>query len=85
MIFRDLEQKIVQDLNTSGISIDAIYFIMKSIMAEIEQRYFEFCRQEDIERAEMAKKELELDKVNEKSNSEAEEAIAANINEEGTK
>ena len=32
MIFRDLEQKIVQDLNTSGMSIDAIYFIMKSIM-----------------------------------------------------
>lgn len=50
MIFRDLEQKIVQDLNTSGMSIDAIYFIMKSIMAEIEQKYFEFCRQEDIER-----------------------------------
>lgn len=84
MIFRDLEQKIVQDLNTSGMSIDAIYFIMKSIMAEIEQRYFEFCRQEDIERAEMAKKELELDQTNEESNSEAEEADAPNNNEEGT-
>jgi hypothetical protein len=65
-------------------SIDAIYFIMKSIMAEIEQRYFEFCRQEDIERAEMAKKELDSDDTNEKSNSETEEAAAANINEEGT-
>lgn len=85
MIFRDLEQKIVQDLNTSGMSIDAIYFIMKSIMAEIEQRYFEFCRQEDIERAEMAKKELEPDQTNEESSSEAEEPVAANINEEGTK
>lgn len=85
MIFRDLEQKIVQDLNTSGMSIDAIYFIMKSIMAEIEQRYFEFCRQEDIERAEIAKKELESDKINEESGSEAEEAVAANNNEEGTK
>jgi hypothetical protein len=85
MIFRDLEQKIVQDLNTSGMSIDAIYFIMKSIMAEIEQRYFEFCRQEDIERAEMAKKELEPDQINEESSSEAEEPIAANINEKGTK
>lgn len=82
MIFRDLEQKIVQDLNTSGMSIDAIYFIMKSIMAEIEQRYFEFCRQEDIERAEMAKKELETDQTNEESSSEAEKEVAANINEE---
>lgn len=82
MIFRDLEQKIVQDLNTSGMSIDAIYFIMKSVMQEIEQRYFEFCRQEDIERAEVAKKELDSDNTNEESSSEAEEAAAANINEE---
>ena len=85
MIFRDLEQKIVQDLNTSGMSIDAIYFIMKSIMAEIEERYFEFCRQEDIERVEMAKKELEASQTNEESNSKTEESVAASINEEGTK
>lgn len=85
MIFRDLEQKIVQDLNKSGMSIDAIYFIMKSIMAEIEQRYFDFCRQEDIERAEIAKKELELDNTNKESNSETEEVATANINEEGAR
>lgn len=85
MIFRDLEQKIVQDLNTSGISIDAIYFIMKSIMTEIEQRYFEFCRQEDIERAKTAQRELESDNANEESSSKTEEAATANINEEGTK
>ena len=85
MIFRDLEQQIIQDLNQSGISMDAIYFIMKSIMAEIEQRYFEFCRQEDIERAEVAQRELESDNINEEFSSEAEEPIAANINEEGTK
>ena len=76
MIFRDLEQKIVQDLNTSGMSIDAIYFIMKSIMAEIKERYFEFCRQEDMERAEAVQKELESDKENEKLTS-------VNDNEEG--
>ena len=85
MIFRDLEQKIVQDLNTSGMSIDAIYFIMKSIMAEIEQRYFEFCKKEDMERAEAAQKTLESDNTNEESNSEVEEFVAANINEEGAK
>ena len=85
MIFRNLEQKIVQDLNTSGMSIDAIYFIMKSIMAEIEQRYFEFCRQEDIERAEVVQRELESDNTNEESSSEVEESATANINEEGTK
>lgn len=83
MIFRDLEQKIVQDLNTSGMSIDAIYFIMKSIMTEIEQRYFEFCRKEDIERAEVAKKELESDNINKESSSEVEKAASTNISEEG--
>lgn len=78
MIFRELEQKIVQDLNESGMSIDAIYFIMKSIMAEIEQRYFEFCRQEDIEHAEAIQKELESDKENEESDSKIEQLVAAN-------
>lgn len=84
MIFRDFEQKIVQDLNTSGMSIDAIYFIMKSIMAEIEQRYFEFCRQEDIERAEATQRELESDNANKESSSDTEEVAAANNNEERT-
>ena len=83
MIFREVEQKIIKIINESGMSIDAIYFIMKNIMAEIEQRYFEFCRQEDMERAEMAKKELELDKTNEESNSNVEKVAAANINQEG--
>ena len=91
MIFRDLEQKIVQDLNESGMSIDAVYFIMKSIMAEIEQRYFEFCRQEDATKhnVEMLKKMEKDDSgigyLNEESNSNTEEAAAANINEEGAK
>lgn len=84
MIFRNLEQKIVQVINESGMSIDAVYYIMKSIMAEIEQRYFEFCRQEDIERAEAAQRELETSQTNEKSNSEDEKVAAANNNEEGT-
>ena len=78
MIFRDVEQKIVKILNESGLSIDAIYFIMKSIMAEIEQRYFEFCRQEDIERAETVKKELESDNTNKESSFETEKSAATN-------
>lgn len=81
MMFRELEQKIIKNINESGLPIDAIYFIMKSIMAEIEQRYFEFCRQEDIERAEMAKKELDSDKTNEEPSSET-EGLAAVKSEE---
>ena len=73
MIFRSLEQKIVQTINESGMSIDAIYYIMKSIMAEIEQKYFEYCRIED---AEVAQKALESDQTNE-------ESVVANNNKEG--
>ena len=64
MIFRNLEQKIVQIINESGMSIDAIYYIMKSIMAEIEEKYFEYCRIED---AEAAQKALESDQTNEET------------------
>lgn len=66
MIFRELEQKIIKIINESGMSIDAVYFIMKNIMREIEERYFEYCRMEDIERAETVQRELESDKENEK-------------------
>jgi len=64
MIFRNLEQKIVQIINESGISIDAVYYVMKNIMAEIEQKYFEYCRMED---AEAAQKALESNQTNEES------------------
>lgn len=63
MIFRDLEQKIVKDINESGMSIDAVYFIMKSIMAEIEQKYFEYCRIED---AEATQRSLDQSQTDEK-------------------
>ena len=75
MIFRKFEQKIIKDINESGMSIDAIYFIMKSIMSEIEQKYFDFCMQED----------AVADKTNGESSSEDEEAATANKNEEGAK
>lgn len=91
MLFRDFEQKIVKIINESGMSIDAVYYIMKSIMAEIEQRYFEFCRQEDATKhnIEMLKK-IEKDDSgagypNKESNSEAEEAAVESTNKEVAK
>ena len=75
MIFRNFEQKIIKNINESGMSIDAIYFIMKSIMQEIEEKYYEYCRTEDIERTEAVQKELESDKENEN-------LASANDNEE---
>ena len=81
MMFRNVEQKIVQLINESGMSIDAIYFIMKSIMQEIEEKYYEYCRMED---AAAAQEALKFEETNEESNSEDEEAVSANDKEEGT-
>lgn len=67
MLFRDFEQKIIKDINESGMSIDAVYFVMKSIMQEIEKKYIEICNAEDI-----AKEEQEYE----------ENAVAADNNEE---
>lgn len=74
MLFRDLEQKIVKVINDSGMSIDGVYFIMKSLMQEIEQKYFKQCEIEDMEAAQHA---LELTKENEELNSKKEKSISA--------
>ena len=47
---------------------------MKSLMAEIEQRYNEFCIKED---AEAAQRAAELAKENKESNSEDEKSVSA--------
>ena len=68
MLFRDFEQKIVKIINESGMPIDAIYFIMKNIMHEIEEKYFEYCKIED----------AEIAKAKEKSDLDTEEPVSAN-------
>ena len=75
MLLRDLEQKIVKVINESGLPIDAIYFIMKSLMAEIEQKYNEYCRIED---AEAAQQLVEPNNDNEESSSKENEPVSAN-------
>ena len=75
MILRDLEQKIVKVINESGLPIDAIYFIMKSLMSEVEQRYTEYCR---IEEAEVAQQSVEPDNNNEESGFKEDESVSAN-------
>lgn len=79
MIFRDFEQNIVKVINESGMSIDAVYFIMKSLMSEIEQKYTEFCRQEDAERMQA---QAEASKKSEEAINEDDSSITANQNKE---
>ena len=49
--------------------------IMKSLMAEIEQRYNEYCRVED---AEAAQQSVEPDNNNEESSHKENEPVSAN-------
>lgn len=51
MLLRDLEQNIVKVINESGMSIDGVYFVMKSLMQEVENQYFSLCREEDMQKA----------------------------------
>lgn len=78
LMFRDFEQKIVKMINESGMPIDAVYFIMKTLMQEVEQRYNEYCNIEDA----AAQEKLELEEENKESSSEEETPVSA---EEGDK
>ena len=78
LMFRDFEQKIVKMINESGMPVDAVYFIMKTLMQEVEQRYNEYCNMEDA----AAQKAQELDKKDEESSSKEETPVSA---EEGDK
>ena len=81
----NLKNMIIRDINFSNLPIGIAYYILKDIFNEItklyneqvEKEYKEFC---DL----MNKEDAEVDQANEESNSKAEEAAAANINEEGT-
>ena len=77
MIFREVEQKIIKIINESGMPIDAIYFIMKSIMQEIEEKYYDFCRKED-----MAVMQEKLQTEKPKIDEEVEKQDLINENEE---
>lgn len=64
MLLRDLEQNIVRVINESGMSIDGVYFVMKSLMQEVEGQYFSLCREEDIQKAtENMEKKVEKEEI----------------------
>lgn len=46
MILNDFKDKLITDINTSGLSIDAIYFVMKDLMNDITNQYNLILQQE---------------------------------------
>lgn len=47
MVLNDLKQKIVKTLNESQISIDAIYYVMREVMQEVDIAYQRALQEEE--------------------------------------
>ena len=62
MILNDFREKIISDINNSGLSIDGVYFVMKDIMNEITSLY-----NQQIQAEAAAEKEQTLDSSNDES------------------
>lgn len=82
----NLRNMITRDINMSNLPIGTVYYILKDALNEIGDLFTEQANKEYKEFCDLMNKEdAEVDNANEESNSKAEEAAAANINEEGTK
>jgi len=62
MILNDFREKIISDINNSGLTIDGVYFVMKDIMNEITSLY-----NQQIQAEAAAEKEQTLDSNNDES------------------
>ena len=62
MILNDFKEKIVLDINNSGLTIDGVYFVMKDIMNEITSLY-----NQQLQAEATAEKEQTLDSSNDES------------------
>lgn len=47
MLLADTKQKVIDVLNTSNLPIDAIYYVMKEVMIDVEQTYNRVLREEE--------------------------------------
>lgn len=61
MILKDFREEIVKTINNSGLSIDAVYFVMKEVLQNVIEAYNQQSQMEDAQRLEeqQAKEEEE--------------------------
>lgn len=52
MILKDFREEIVKTINNSGLSIDAVYFVMKEVLQNIIEAYNQQSQMEDAQRLE---------------------------------
>ena len=61
MILKDFRKQIEDIINQSGLSIDAVYFVLKDILNEVTQIYVDAAKEEELQAAlkEQGEKEKE--------------------------
>lgn len=52
MILKDFREEIVKTINNSGLSIDAVYFVMKEVLQNVIEAYNQQSQMEDAQRLE---------------------------------
>lgn len=74
MLLNDTKQQVIDVLNASNLPIDAIYYVMKEVLQEVEQTYSRALAKERDERLQEASKENQKAKETlEQDNKEIEE------------
>ena len=64
MIFRNFRKQIENIINQSGLPIDAIYFVLKDVLAEVSEIYQREMSKEDQEAAVAAQEKEESEENN---------------------
>lgn len=77
MILKDFRKQIEDIINQSGLSIDAVYFVLKDILNEVTQIYENVAKEEELQTALKEQEEKEKNTKDEVVNKEndAEESV----------
>lgn len=62
MILKDLKDNLINTINSSNLSIDAVYFVLKDLMNDIDRLYQQETQKELQEKMQEIQKEQENDK-----------------------
>lgn len=66
MILKDFRKQIEDIINQSGLSIDAVYFVLKDILNEVTQIYENVAKEEELQAALKEQEDKEKEDTNDK-------------------
>lgn len=78
MILKDFRKQIEDIINQSGLSIDAVYFVLKDILNEVTQIYENVAKEEELQAALKEQEDKEKESTNDEDinkENDAEESV----------